>query len=134
MYLRLQVSPESCIKQISKLVGNHQQLWVMIFTVPSAVLFFFFFPKGPQKPASFGAERRGICHDFNTTGRCKRNGTRVDSTIFVSGAMAHTQDINIQSLKGREQTKSIHPTTNALLTGLSANVLTYLTPTPIVVT
>ena len=48
--------------------------------------------------------------------------------------MAHTQGINVQSRKGREQTKSIHRTANAILTELSANVLTYLTPTPIVVT
>ena len=62
------------------------------------------------------------------------NETRVDSAIFVTGAMAHRQEISVQSLKGREQTKSIYPTANAISTDLSADVLTYLTPTPIVVT
>ena len=106
----------------------------MIFTVPSAVLWeeYPLFSKWPQKHASFGTERGGICHDFNTTSTCKRNETRVDSAIFVSSAMAHTQDISVQSLKGCERTKSIHPTTNAISIELSANVLTYLTPTPIV--
>ena len=46
--------------------------------------------------------------------------------------MAHTQEISVQSLKWREETKSIHPTTNAISTEPSANVLTHLTPTPIV--
>ena len=111
-----------------------QQLWLMIFTIPSAVLReeYPLFSNGPQKHASFGAERGGICHDFNTTSTCKRNETREDSAIFVSSAMAHRQDISVQSLKGCERTKSIHPTTNAISTELSANVLTYLTPTPIV--
>ena len=48
--------------------------------------------------------------------------------------MAHTQEISVQSFKGREQTKSSHPTANAISTEPSANALTYLTPTPIVIT
>ena len=103
----------------------------MIFTVPLAVIReeYPLFSNGPQKHASFGAERGGICHDFSRTGTCKRNETHVHSAIFVTGAMAHTQDISVH-----EQTKSIHPTANVISTELSTNVLTYLTPTPIVVT
>ena len=104
----------------------------MIFTVPLAIIReeYPLFSIGSQKHASFGAEWRSICHDFNRTGTSKRNETRVHSAIFVTGAMAHTQDISV-----REQTKSIHPTAiNVISTELSTNVLTYLTPTPIVVT
>ena len=55
-----------------------QQLWLMIFTIPSAVLReeYPLFSNGPQKHASFGAERGGVCHDFNRTGICKRNPCR----------------------------------------------------------
>ena len=63
----------------------------------------------------------------------KRNPCRFRH-IFVTGAMTHTQEISVQLLKGREQTKFIHPTAKAISTEPSANVLTYLTPTPIVVT
>ena len=64
-----------------------QQLWLMIFTVPSVVLREEYppFPNGSQKHASFEVERGGLCHDFNRSGICKRNKTRVDSAIFVSG-------------------------------------------------
>ena len=73
---------------------------------------------------------------FATTsiGLASVSETRIDSATFVTGAMAHTQEISVQSLKGREQTKSSHPTANAISTEPSANALTYLTPTPIVIT
>ena len=63
MYLRLQVSPESCIKQISKLVGNHQQLWLMIFTVPSAVLreeYPLFFSMDPKSTLPSGPNEGAV--------------------------------------------------------------------------
>ena len=81
-------------------------------------------PSGPNEGA------------FATTsiGLASVSETLVDSATFVTGAMAHTQEISVQSFKGREQTKSSHPTANAISTEPSANALTYLTPTPIVIT
>ena len=79
-----------------------QQLWLIIFAEPSAVLgeeYPLFsidpkstFPSGPNEEA------------FATTsiGLEPVNETRVNSDIFVTGAMAHTQDIGVQSLKGRD--------------------------------
>ena len=52
-----------------------QQLWLMIFTVPPASLKeeFPLFKNGPQQNAYPGAERGGICQDFDRTGACPRN-------------------------------------------------------------
>ena len=111
-----------------------QQLWLIIFTIPSAVHReeYRLFPMDSKSTLPSGPSEG----TFATTsiGLASVNETRVDSAIFVTGAMAHRQEISVQSLKGREQTKSIYPTANAISTDLSADVLTYLTPTPIVVT